>query len=325
MKTNWRHNLFYFPTTLLILDDDVDFLGEIYLFLKSNNLLARTFSNSKPFLHYLTHYASPINTDELFIKTEVDYYKGSSGIMRADTNSIYKIAYNPSRFDQVSVVIIDYELLNETGIDVCRRIKNKNIKKIMLTNKASHKIGIDALNKKIIDAFIEKDEILDSLIQTIKSLEMEYFFELSKKMNYTCEIMQEPFLANLIDIFINSKSPSEYYIFNNNKSFLFFSADATPSMLVIENESTVKNIENSLKKDNISPEILLPILERRSLPSGWNTSKYLLGEYDLQTKACKKISGNQEDYYYYYSEILPTIDVDFSNIFSFSQKLSEKF
>jgi len=325
MNNNWRSNLFYFPTTLLVLDDDLCFLGEISTFLKNNNLIVRTFHNSKPFLHYLTHYSSPINADELFLKTEVDYYKGSSGIMRADTNSIYKIAYNPSRFNQVSVVIIDYELLNETGIDVCRRIKNKNIKKIMLTNKASHKIGIDALNKRIIDAFIEKDEILYKLIPTIKSLEMEYFFELSKKVSYACEIIKEPFIANLIEIFINSKMPSEYYIFNNNKSFLFLSADATPSILVIENESTIKNIEEFFKKDNISPEILLPILERRALPCVWNPSKYLLKEYKLMLQECSKISGNKEDFYYYYSDDTSTIDIDIDSILSFSQKLSENF
>lgn len=323
IKKTWKHNLFYFPTTILLLDDDIGFLHEASKILNENDMLVKTFSSSKPFFHYLAHNAMPINPDELFIKTEVDYYKGSSGIIRTNTNTIYKIAYNSARFNQVAVVVVDYEMMNETGLDVCKCIKDPNIKKIMLTNKASYKIGIDAMNHKVIDAFIEKGDIFTSLIDTIKSFEVEYFYDIAKKMQYASGFMNEPFIANLIDIYIKEKKPKEYYLFNNNKSFLFLDEYATPSGVFIESETTIKNIEETLRQDNISPNIIIPIAERRQIPAGWNPSKYLLGDYEFIMTPCNKISGNKEDYYYYYSDDPNVLNMDNDRIFPFIEKLND--
>lgn len=312
--------LFYFPTTVLVLDDDKVFLNEIEEFLTENNIVAIPFSSSSKFLHYLTRYHPPVSLD-FFLDVESDYYNSATKLIRNRLSNIHKLIYNPQRFNQIAVVIVDYEILGETGLDVCKSIKNPYIKKIMLTNKATQMVAINALNNNIIDFFVLKQDIVECLVDAIKYQSFNYFKEISKTIEYPCDFMKEPFILNLFSIYKNQFKPVEFYNYDENGSLLMFDENFNSAAVLIQRESSMRTLCKSFEHNNIPPEILLPMQRREAIPVGWNVAKYLTGEYKFQIEKCNKITGIKDDYYYAFTKNLDQIGIDRKKVLSYKEKL----
>ena len=145
----------------------------------------------------MDNYTPPINLPHVL------QYTNNDQNIEKYISPIYQTIYNETKFNQVSVVVIDYEMPGINGIELCKLIKDTTIKKIILTSRATERIAIDAFNNQTIDAFIFKEEIEKSLIPTIQKLQYNYFADISSHIRSLCPFTKEPFLKNLINIEIN--------------------------------------------------------------------------------------------------------------------------
>lgn len=287
MKNNKASCLFYFPSKVLILDNDNDFISELNDYLNENQINTIPFAFMNTFLNYINSYVQPVSINN-FLTKENNYFSETT------LSELYKIIYNPHRFDQISVLIIDYEIHGITGIDLISLIKIPHVKKIILTNKATEKIAIDAFNKKIIDGFVFKEDLYNNLIKTIKRLQYEYFFNITSPMHYLCNFNKEPFLKNLINIELHNFSPIEYYILNKNGSFIMFDCNLNASALFIEDS---KYFDHMLLNKSI--------LSKKAIDNLQNKKAICISSYMnplFQNKEiivpCRKINGIFDDYYY---------------------------
>ena len=72
---------------------------------------------------------------------------------------LHEEIYNKDRFNDVSVIIVDYYMDEMNGIEVCETLSKHPAKKILLTGGADKEnIAIDAFNKGIIHRFINKTD-----------------------------------------------------------------------------------------------------------------------------------------------------------------------
>src|SRR5262245_48232523 len=145
---------FYYPTTVVIVDDDTDFLSSLKLVLAPHcrSLLFTSPEQAKDFLvqdyqNYLD--SNPIHNDyEVFAEVHANTH----------LPSIHKTIFNPNRFKQTLVAIIDYDMPTISGLALARQIRACTPTKIiMLTGEADQNTAIDAFNRHEIDQFIIKN------------------------------------------------------------------------------------------------------------------------------------------------------------------------
>lgn len=307
MKNYKNSCLFYFPSTVLIIDNDSDFISELNEYLNEHQINTIPFAFTTSFLNYINNHVQPVSLND-FLHKENSYFSETT------LSELYKIVYNPNRFNQISVLIIDYELPNITGTELCSLIKIPNIKKVILTNKASEKIAVEAFNQKIIDGFVFKEDLYNTLIDTITRLQYEYFFDISYPIHYLCNFKKEPFLKNLINIELHNFSPIEYYLLNKNGSFIMFDADLNASALFVEDS---KYFDHMLLNKSILSNKIIDDLQNKK---GIYVSNYIspLFKNIEMTIPCNKINGIFDDYFYAGKQNIAEIDV--KNLISYKKR-----
>jgi CheY-like chemotaxis protein len=108
-------------------------------------------------------------------------HRGDKSVTRhvidVSLDMIHREVHNEHRFEQVSVVVVDYDMPEIDGLEFCRNLKNKAIKKILLTGKADEQTAVRAFNEKTIDRFIRKqdDDVMARLNRAIAELQREHF------------------------------------------------------------------------------------------------------------------------------------------------------
>jgi CheY-like chemotaxis protein len=101
----------------------------------------------------------------------------SRHVIDVSLDMIHREVHNEHRFEQVSVVVVDYDMPEIDGLEFCRNLKNKAVKKILLTGKADEQTAVRAFNEKTIDRFIRKqdDDVMARLNRAIAELQREHF------------------------------------------------------------------------------------------------------------------------------------------------------
>ncbi len=198
-------HLFYYPSQVILVDDDPDFLDAVSLILP-RNLSFRLFQSAR---QALTHINDAQHHSELIRRVYSSYKTGpfdSDTLTHIDINEIYKEIYNPERFTTPSVVVVDYSMPSMNGLELCASLRNPYIKRILLTGQADTDIAIQAFNDGLIDQFIsKKDHDLEGKLQrSIANLQQHYFSKSFK-------LITDPVIANSQSRFINDGEFIDYF------------------------------------------------------------------------------------------------------------------
>lgn len=148
----------YFPSTVLFVDDNRDFLLNFVLQL-DEGLAYRIFDNPRHALDYIHNKHCELDLISQHCIPEVQPAKNRRYQQhgnRLDLSAIHAEVYNPYRFSEISVVVVDYAMPGIDGLEFCRMIENTNVKKILLTGQADEKLAIQAFNEGVIHRYIKK-------------------------------------------------------------------------------------------------------------------------------------------------------------------------
>ena len=125
----------YFPTTILFVDDKLSFLKSLMLSL-DKKLAYQLFNNPTQTLDFLhNNYKPGTFTDNWLstLKNSDENNKTTHSLIDIDVFSIHKEIYNPDRFQEIAVVVVDYAMPDMDGLEFCQHLKDSQIKKLMLT------------------------------------------------------------------------------------------------------------------------------------------------------------------------------------------------
>ena len=215
---------FYYPTTAVLIDDDTDFLDSLKLAVA-------------PHFHALS-FSSP-EVAELFITKNnrdyknlnhhlyIDYETLSEIRVQIDLPTIHKNIFNPDRFKQAILAIIDFDMPTINGLEIARQIRAKSATKIiMLTGEADQATAVNAFNHQEIDRFIIKNSAgyLNQLTEYFFQLQHTWFVERSQSLIDAIAGNQHPFKdSDFIELFnqirINYQIV-EYYLIDESGTFL---------------------------------------------------------------------------------------------------------
>lgn len=254
--------LYFFPTQVVFVDDDPRAFEEIKLLL------------NKDFATY-SYYHNPYQAIDVInnnSKAEIFFNKSFDG--EIDYNTIYQLyneIYNSNRFNEISCIVVDYDMPGMDGLELCRRIKNPYVKKILLTGAADENLAIEAFNQGLINAYIRKHEpgIYDLLNNHIFSGQQNYFRALTNPpldiiFKKWATAIFDPKFTNFFKNFIKEKKIVEYYLIDLVGSFLCLTADGTPNILYTFNE---ESLEQNLEA--IEERLYYTSTSAKSLPAGF--------------------------------------------------------
>lgn len=219
---------FHHPAKAIFLDDNQAFLNVLSLeFGQHENMIMLT------------------DPDEAFclINQSKDLLSESNVLKNCHSNQLLDIIYNQSRYNNVAVLVIDYEMPVINGIEFCEKLADKTIFKILLTAEADKDIAISAFNNGTIDKFILKtnDNLYAEILGSIDDLTNRYFQELSKfhlkiSGDSLKKLVNQDAYKKIFHEVKNKSNAVEYYLIDGSGSFLFLTKDAQPTWLFISNQ-----------------------------------------------------------------------------------------
>ncbi|KAB2837107.1 MAG: response regulator [Caedimonadaceae bacterium] len=227
---------FFSPTEVIMIDDDRLLLNAWKIKLRPLYINLKSFDNPFKALQHIKE--STLNQDN-----------------NLNLNTIHHQLYSSDRFNQISTIIVDYDMPGMNGLEVCRQITAPHIQKIMLTGAATYELAVSAFNEGIIHQFIQKDDpeaFTKIEVSIVKA--QERYFEL-KSHDFTnqlyaehpeTEVLKDPIFVDFFENLVQEKQVSEYYLLDTMGSFLFLSDSGNPSALFVFNEETLEFQEDMI-------------------------------------------------------------------------------
>jgi CheY-like chemotaxis protein len=327
--------MYYYPTTVMLLDDSEDFLVNFSSQLQANFALT-LYSQPQAALIYLKDMDDSSHICQTAF-TNVQELGGNNPItnhaINLDLCSIQDEIYNPKRFSEVAVIIVDDDMPGIDGLDFCRALKGRPFKKILLTSHGNEKMAIEAFNEGAIDLFLQKNQhnIVQSIEQSIINLQQQYFESFTADLRFFLKKQGAPFINDPIFLqfffdLCRKHHIVEYYLTEVTGSFLLLDADAKANWLVVKCYDDL-SIHYEFAQDNDAPEsALAEIRAGNKIPFSSNANDYFNSrsneEWEKHLYPAEEIRGKEV---YYYALIKPSeaTQIDSKRIYSYHQYLEQ--
>ncbi|MBP9743051.1 MAG: hypothetical protein KBD37_06825 [Burkholderiales bacterium] len=245
---NYQIPLIYFPLKLVFVDDNLNMLNSTYSYFKDKYRCERANSADEAIeiINKLPHFSYNLFTYETNreddLQVEDNFKKFSLNI-----DNILNLVENTDRYNNVGIVVTDYKMGTKNGLELCGEIKNKYIKKILLTGQLDAAQGINAMNKQIIDRYVKKgsDSIIQDLKEYIEILHTAYFNQLSALnndvlLNSDLYVLDDYDYIELFEKIVQEHKIKEFYLIDSKGSFL---------MIDEANEKFVLNVHTNKSLD----------------------------------------------------------------------------
>jgi len=187
---------FYFPTQVVMVDDDPDFLDGVSLMLDSS-LSYCLYQSASEALDYVNSAHQQVNLLQRCYSNYKTGHQDSDSLSHVDIGKLHEEIFNPARFKTSSTVVVDYSMPEMNGLEFLMSLKNPFIRKVLLTGKADMELAIKAFNKQLIHQFIDKHDpkLKQILNSTITSFQDQYF-------RSSFKLITDPIIANNHDSFL---------------------------------------------------------------------------------------------------------------------------
>jgi|GEM_PF-1707399 len=305
-------SLCYYPTSVALVDGNESFLLSLEQLLKIKNpaVNCNIFSNPKDALDYTNG-----QNGNLAGKNKIDDYQhyDAENYISDILNQSTSIGSCCHCIEEISVIIVDQDIPGIDGIEFCRKIKNPNIKKVLLTGASASRNVIDAFHSKEIHHYLNKADcnIDIELDRVIRRMQQQYFLDISSRVQ-SCEIddsvpfFSDPALADYFDSLCNALDVKEYYYQTNPSRFHLKLNDEKEFCLLIYRDEDIERHLTAMKEQSASEALINQTKNKERIPFFPTTDGYFspgitqLSAY-LHTP---DIVYGERDYYCAYTGVL---------------------
>ncbi|MCC1497042.1 response regulator [Alcanivorax sp. 1008] len=261
---------YYHPSTVIFVDDNERFLDSFTLLL-SERLAVRCFSSTSAALSFINDNAARPPLDKRCVSFLGAQHR-PGGTLRLDLALVEQEISNPDRFSDISVVVVDYDMPEMSGLDFCQAINSRRVKKVLLTGVGDEKVAVRAFNDGLIDRFLTKNDpqIQAKINQTIDDLQRRHFEDISSLIQSTLEMKSPEFLLEdefifLFQSLIQQYDIVEYYYVEDPNGFLMVSHQGELYRLIVVTESQADEQIFSVRKYNPPQEVINSLKSHRSI------------------------------------------------------------
>ena len=300
----------YFPTTAIFIDDDGDFLNNFIIDL-NERLPYRLFVSPLEALKVITERKpSAEEREKCFLESDdVCYESDNQEILRLNLNGLRNTMFDDKRFAQISVAVVDYEMKEMNGLDVCRSLEGKQIKRILLTGIADEQTAINAFNEGIIERYLLKKDgnVFEKFHQYIDVLQKDFFSTLFQSLDEglvtdSVAFYHDPHVRELLLATCKRLDIVEYYLSRHPKGFFLIDLQGKPYFLLLQCADEM-DCHTMVAEDQSAPTKMIEQLESKKWVPFFPTREnhYERKEFpnwESYLHPAKPLSGNE---YYYHS------------------------
>ena len=241
MMTLSRHVLPYFhQSTIIVIDDDREFL-ESFRSRFRRRMLCRAFGDPEEAIRHIrkTTPRMPRHSGCVVPGDLVSSDGDQAVVFRPAV--IRDLMHDANRFEEVSVAVIDYDMPGINGLEVCRRLRDLPLRKVMLTGAADEKLAMGAFNEGLIDRFVLKQEAdaVDRLEEVIHQLQVDYFGRIGNELSSLIGLNESAFLVDPVfhkyfDTLMERENAVEYFLSENPPGLQLVRGDGVVRTLLVQ-------------------------------------------------------------------------------------------
>lgn len=293
----------YFPTRVVMVDDNQTLSETLKLHLESE---MQSFDNPIRALQYLSHYTPTVSENYwLLPENESDLSDGAFiQPLYIDTGEIRSLQHDPDKYQDISVVIMDYHMPELTGLEVLSQISDKPFKTILLTGEGDHELAVKAFNQGQIDYFLRKDEenLGEKLNQIIKTLQFEYFADMSRRsrelLALECPLFLDQTLCEYFYKIIQQNQIKEFYLMNLGGNYLLINQQREKHYFCAYTQHQLDALAENAADAQVQPEVIQCLMTGKKIPFfGENTPYWKIdakrwGEFMFQSEVIHAKCGD---------------------------------
>lgn len=253
----------FYPTRKIIIDDDHAFTDSMLLKMHHHNL--SSYNSPIDALNYLSEEYKPV-----FAK--FDIIKESSSAQHVIDINIEKLQSMVStpRYQDISVILIDYHMPDIQGIDFLKKIQHLPIKYVLITAEQDYNIAIDAFNAGLVDAYIRKDDpdFTNKIQRMTHELEWKYFTELSDICTNISDFdfLKNPNLLSTFKTILEDNKITEFYLNHTHGNFTMINKDQKEMHLLVRTQAQLEILSTIAEEDGGSPQIIDDLKSGKVIP-----------------------------------------------------------
>ena len=264
-----------FKGTIVLVDDDINFLDASLKFLKKDTRKVQGLSNVSEAIKYCKN---SIKIESIIPINNVLAEELENSAIELYVREIYKICNSDIKNNVIPVIIADYHMPEMDGISFFEKINEIESYKILLTGVANESIAVKAFNEGLIDFYIKKSgiDLFEKLIKIVNLGRKKYFQRASK-----------PYIDMILKNGSNSLLDSDKYSdflwdIMDQKVGESYLLDSMGSYLLVDNSGNEKLL------------IISTIEKSESVSEICQESEYVSQEYINYIKAGQKILCTNE-------------------------------
>lgn len=265
--------LFSYPMTVAWVDDDSSFIATVPQLLEGMH--AKTFNNPSACIEFFEKYKSflqGINFRRGY--KEVDSYEMLNHLpVDINADVLQELPLMNDRYNEVSVLITDYDMPGMNGLDLCRELQNQPMRKILLTGAAGHQQAVEAFNEGLIDCFIQKEskKVISEVLFHIERLSRVYLITQGTALQSHLEIEHSLHLSDAMFIkffknWCNENNIKEYYLIDKLGNFLLIDENGNKKYFVTHTERTLNDFIELHEDDEENAAHIQTVRSREKIP-----------------------------------------------------------
>ncbi|HEX4046013.1 MAG TPA: response regulator [Gammaproteobacteria bacterium] len=337
VETHEKSPCCFFPTTVVLIDDNSNFLNLIFAKI-IKNLPCISFMDSTEALNFLNTKGKKDNFSDKWLTYQEDDAINHSNV-DINISKIHYEIYNFQRFSTIAVLVVDYDMPGLNGAELCQALQGSGYRTILLTGKAGLETAVELFNTNTINCYINKNDphFIDKLLDAINGFQKEYFLKISEFIVNSLTVknkllgdnqffcLDDPVFIDFFNGLLLKKDIREYYLLDESGSFLFLNATGKLSWLIVKNEEQMAATEYEMgfKSVKISDELHEKIKNRSVLRHWFNNDDYpdpeKIEEAANLFYPATKLVGRSNYYYSYIEKPLMMPDIDTNKIVSYDK------
>jgi CheY-like chemotaxis protein len=259
--------------TVAWVDDDANFLATIPQLLEGIN--TKTFNNPNACVEFFKGY-KPFLQGINFRRgyTEVDSYEMPNHLpIDLNSDALQELPLMNERYNEISVLVTDYDMPGMNGLELCRKLQNQPMKKILLTGAADHQQAVQAFNEGLIDCFIQKESlnVINEVLFHIERLSKIYLIEQGSELQSHLEIERPLHLSDSVFIkffknWCSENKIKEYYLIDKLGTFLLIDENGNKKYFVTHTDYTLNSFIELYEDDEECAVYIQAVRSHEKIP-----------------------------------------------------------
>ncbi|MEM6707241.1 MAG: hypothetical protein AAF648_00490 [Pseudomonadota bacterium] len=263
---------YFHPTRACLIDDNQSYLESVSLDL-DEHWPHLCFTQPLTALDYLHAHAQQPLADRCL---ETTFSPGTSPGSVLRTDLIDQQISNADRFEQVSVLLIDFAMPLLNGLEFCDRVQLPYAQRAMLTGVADEGVAVEAFNAGQIDHYVKKPKLKTTADLTALIRRLQHLFfaaqaaPLEALVHSAAGFLSDPAVIQRIQAIMFEQQFVEYYLVDAPPGLLFLNAEGGLQRLLLADSREQAWQAEQAQASGAPPSLVQDIKRGRCLLFDWD-------------------------------------------------------